>query len=338
MNNLIVGVFKIDEEIVKKILNEFSSNIEFKIISNYEDINNSSLIELPDVLILQNNNESKQLVKNIKIKREGIVMSIFCIDNSLKSGHIFLDIDMAKKCSEECTQNDLEINDLEKIITDIRKNKIKISLRQDILEIENIKFYLQMINFWDSYTKGHCERTQQYVNMLINLIDLDDISKRNISNAALIHDIGKIAVPKYILSSNKRLDEEEYERIKRHSIYSDNFLMNEKYKEIRKLINQHHENYDGSGYPLHLSKDQIEIGAYIISIADSFDAMTTPRGYNKVKTLNEAKEEIIKFSGKQFNPYIVKCFIELMNTHEFINYYNRINDIFKEDKQKIKHQ
>jgi HD-GYP domain-containing protein (c-di-GMP phosphodiesterase class II) len=134
-----------------------------------------------------------------------------------------------------------------------------------------------------------------------------------IQYAGLLHDIGKIEMPKYILNKKEELTEEERNYLRQHPIYSENIL--EPLSGIELLtdyVRHHHERYDGKGYPDGLAGEEISLGARILCVADSFDAMVSERPYSKNMTMEQAFKELEKNAGTQFDPEIVKIFIKVM--------------------------
>ena len=132
----------------------------------------------------------------------------------------------------------------------------------------------------------------------------------SIKTAALLHDIGKIAINDNILNKADRLTREEYEEIKKHpSIGADIISKMDFFKDITIYVRHHHERYDGKGYPDGLVGDDIPIEASILAIADSYDAMTSNRSYRKALTKEEALKEIEVNAGTQFHPLLADVFV-----------------------------
>ena len=132
-----------------------------------------------------------------------------------------------------------------------------------------------------------------------------------ISQAALLHDIGKIGVDLSELNHPGALDKSQRDRFKLHptiavKILEPIMLL----APVIPIIKHHHENYDGTGYPAGLAGETIPLGARILAIADSFDAMTSDRAYRKALSIEKASEELVIFSGKQFDPAIAKIFLD----------------------------
>lgn len=169
----------------------------------------------------------------------------------------------------------------------------------------------------DHYTQGHTERVTYYSSIIaLELKATDNIPKtennliENLRISALLHDIGKIGIPERILNKPGFLDEEERKEINKHPLIGANILGKvDEFHEPILGVKYHHERYDGSGYPEGLKADEIPFIAQIISVADTFDAMTTDRPYRKGLTKEEAIREIEKEKNKQFNPLIADAFI-----------------------------
>ncbi len=170
----------------------------------------------------------------------------------------------------------------------------------------------------DHYTHGHTTRVTNFSLEIAQKINQN--SKRTFDNkflenlhiASLLHDIGKIGVPEYILNKRSSLTVGERNRIKEHPVIGVNILKPIKELEASMLgVRYHHERFDGKGYPEGLKGEQIPLLASIISVADSFDAMTTDRPYRLALIRDEAINEIRKLSGRQFCPKVVETFLEL---------------------------
>lgn len=165
----------------------------------------------------------------------------------------------------------------------------------------------------DPYTAGHSERVGFYATELAVGLGLEKKEVAAVNKAAYLHDIGKIGLPDAVLHKKERLSDEDFAHIKRHMMDGAKILEGLPFfEESVPYILYHHERYDGRGYPHGLSGNMIPRGAQIIAVADSFDAMTTGRGYNKPLMLEEAIGELKKSSGAQLNPVYAAKFIELL--------------------------
>jgi len=137
--------------------------------------------------------------------------------------------------------------------------------------------------------------------------------------ASLLHDIGKIGIKEDILLKPGSLTEEEMKIIRQHPVIGEKILKSiEEIKEILPAIRNHHERWDGKGYPDGLAQQQIELIGRIITVADSFDAMTTDRPYRKKMDYEQAARELVRCSGTQFDPEIVKVFLKELKKEKYI--------------------
>ncbi|MFH0992993.1 MAG: HD domain-containing phosphohydrolase, partial [bacterium] len=156
----------------------------------------------------------------------------------------------------------------------------------------------------------HSERVSDIAVKIATYLGLDDTAIRDIRIAGLMHDIGKIGISEDVLNKTGRLTASEYNEIKKHPEIGYRILStSNEFSDIADCIYEHHEHWDGTGYPTGLKKDEICLPARIIAIADAYDAMTTLRTYRPTKTKAEAFTEIAKFSGTQFDPNIADKFL-----------------------------
>ncbi len=182
--------------------------------------------------------------------------------------------------------------------------------------ITQIKTLIAVINAKDKYTYRHVERVVFYCNQLAEQLALSPEDKRDLIYAAYLHDIGKINIAEEILIKTEPLTTEEWNILKNHPQYAADIIKNNKlFSEIRPIILQHHERYDGAGYPNGLKGESIHYLARLLSVADAFDAMTSLRPYQKTKTYTEALEELARCSGTQFDPEAVQAFTRCLEKH-----------------------
>jgi len=179
------------------------------------------------------------------------------------------------------------------------------------MALDTIHALNEALHAKDAYTGGHTGRVEQYAVKLAKAYGLSVADCELIRTAALLHDIGKIGIPDDILNKPGRLTRDEFNLIQEHSLIGAKILGNVmSLKRVSQIIVQHHERFDGSGYPNQLKGDEILIEASILMVSDSYDAMTTDRPYRKALTNKQAISELIKYSGTQFHPILSKCFIE----------------------------
>jgi len=162
----------------------------------------------------------------------------------------------------------------------------------------------------DPYTAGHSERVTKISVLLGKALKMTDAELQNLEYAALFHDIGKLGIPDHILLKNGKLTDEEFEVIKKHPGIGVNILKEVDFiKDALPIIKHHHEKYGAKGYPDNINGHDIPIGARIIAIADTYDAMTTDRHYRKGFSPEAAVEEIVRNKGLQFDGEIVDTFL-----------------------------
>jgi putative nucleotidyltransferase with HDIG domain len=196
--------------------------------------------------------------------------------------------------------------------------KLYLDMRKNYFDTLNV--LVRAIEASDPYTSGHSMRVSAYAEAIAKQVGLPQNKIDLIKSAALLHDIGKIGIDKNILNKVGRLEKEEFEAIKSHPEIGATIIADLSYlSNISDIIRHHHERNDGKGYPDGLSYDKIPLETSILTIADSFDAMTTNRPYRSSLSLEAALQEIKDNGGTQFNPDIVddaiialkKAFFEL---------------------------
>lgn len=209
------------------------------------------------------------------------------------------------------------------------KNRVEVyipildELKKEIEEKDNdlvtsIKTLISIINTKDRYTYGHVERVVVYCRLISDKLGLSDEDKQILIYGAYMHDIGKINVEKEILSKKTPLTIEEWEELKQHPIHGVDIVSSvEALKNVAPLILHHHEKYDGTGYPCRMKGKDIPYLARVLTVVDSFDAMTSNRPYKNKISYEQGLEELRKCSGSQFDPEIVELFIEAIEEKIF---------------------
>ena len=196
-------------------------------------------------------------------------------------------------------------------VADKRREKL------EKLSIQMVQALANTIDAKDSYTNGHSTRVAKYSVMLAKRMGYEDEKLERLYYAALLHDIGKIGVPREIINKTSRLTDEEYEIIKTHPGIGANIL--NEVTELPDIVigaRWHHERYDGKGYPDRLMGIEIPEIARIIGVADSYDAMTSKRSYRDILSQEIVTNELIKGKGTQFDPEITDLMIQLIKEDE----------------------
>lgn len=173
-------------------------------------------------------------------------------------------------------------------------------------KIDFLKALSQSLDARDTYTEGHSLRVAAIAQEIGKSAELKGQELDDLYQAGLMHDIGKIGIANEILRKESSLDASEYEEIKRHANIGADILSHvHLLQRLPPVVRHHHEKYDGTGYPDGLSGERIPYMARILSIADSLDAMTTQRTYNRRKNIEDAVTEIEKMAGTQFDPRLI---------------------------------
>jgi putative nucleotidyltransferase with HDIG domain len=161
----------------------------------------------------------------------------------------------------------------------------------------------------DLETHGHSERVVTYSLRLGREYGLDSARMKALEFGSLLHDIGKIGVPDSILRKPAKLTDDEWVLMRQHPVHGQQILRGIEFLEgAARVVAQHHEKWDGSGYPLGLIADDIDVCARIFSVADAFDAITSDRVYRKGKPYQSAAQELDDWAGRQFDPKVVEAF------------------------------
>lgn len=168
------------------------------------------------------------------------------------------------------------------------------------------------LDYRDNETEGHSQRVVRYSLEIGKVLGLERRNLEVLARGTLLHDIGKIGVPDSILWKPGKLTDEEWVEMRKHVEYGFKMLKSIHFlRDAALIVQHHHERYDGSGYPDRMSGDNIIIGARIFAIADTYDAMTTNRPYRKALTDRDAREEIKRCNGTQFDPKITEAFFQI---------------------------
>jgi diguanylate cyclase (GGDEF)-like protein/PAS domain S-box-containing protein len=176
---------------------------------------------------------------------------------------------------------------------------------------KTIDTVLQNINSKFDQEKIHTERVSQYCYLISSALNLGQKEISEVKIAGLLHDIGKIMIPSDLLNKPGKLTDEEFDIVKRHPETGYQILKSvDEYVAIANYVLHHHERWDGKGYPAGLEGEAIPLQSRIIAIADSYEAMTSRRVYQRTKTVEEAKEELKRCAGSQFDPELVSVFLE----------------------------
>ena len=171
----------------------------------------------------------------------------------------------------------------------------------------------------DAYTSGHSKRVTEYAVAIASNMNMNEDERRHIEYAGYLHDIGKIGISDAILNKESRLDDSEWAVIKKHPAAAIEILNPLTFLPVEKvIIMHHHERYDGTGYPSGLKGEDIPLGARIMAVADSFDAMNSRRSYRPPLSEEKIISELKSAKGTQLDPKIVDVFLDIVKSNTII--------------------
>jgi len=190
----------------------------------------------------------------------------------------------------------------------------KLILRENVERnlVDTITAFVNAIESKDRYLKGHSARVALYATEIARALDLAPETVEVVRRGAMLHDLGKLSIMDTILRKPDRLTAEEFTIIKSHPMVGAKIL-----EPLRFLaretcaVRHHHERWDGTGYPEGLGGEDIPMAARVVTVADVFDAITSTRPYRTALALEEAREEITRGSGSQFDPAVVDAFLRI---------------------------
>lgn len=204
-----------------------------------------------------------------------------------------------------------------------RSRQIQMAQLQKAYE-DSLTALANAIDLRDPYTRGHVERVTDYSLVIATKLGWQERRLEQLRYGAILHDIGKIHITDSTLLKVTRLTQEEWLEIKRHPVTGAVMVKDIPYlTPAVPIIRHHHERWDGSGYPDGLAGEQIPLGARIVAVADSFDAMTTYRVYSKARTLQDGYEEILRCANYQYDPAVVAAFQSVWCEQEIQRIYKK---------------
>ena len=203
-----------------------------------------------------------------------------------------------------------------------------VSKNEELMSNEQmlIESLTKVIELQSQETGGHVRRVAEYTRILCEAWGMDSETTWKVSTAAMMHDVGKLYVPLEVQEKPGRLNDDEYEQMKKHIFYGSQMFENsggDMMEIARNIALQHHERYDGKGY-LGIKGEKIDFYARCVAIADVFDALVSRRPYKKPWTPEEAKQQIISQKGRQFDPELVDIFVAHFD--EFMDVFKKYPD------------
>lgn len=185
------------------------------------------------------------------------------------------------------------------------------------LHLATIESLTMAIDAKDPLTRGHIQRVRMLAEGLARAAGYPEDQMEGLKAAALLHDIGKLAVPEYILNKPGKLSAAEYSKVMVHPVVGADILSNVDFPyEVVPIVKHHHEKYDGTGYPDRLKGKEIPFGARVLAVVDCYDALTTTRPYRKPLTREQSLELMRRERGRMFDPAILDTFLEVIDLLE----------------------
>ena len=206
-------------------------------------------------------------------------------------------------------------------IRELKDRNHLLSLHQQLKrdQINTIAALIKTVEAKDEYTSGHSARVTAVATSIARSMKLSEKKVNIILRSALLHDIGKIGLSDAILLKKEKLSDIEWEVIRTHPLKAMLILGPLKFLKVEKdIILHHHERFDGKGYPSGLKGEEIPLGAAIITIADTFDAMNSTRSYRGTLNKDVVISELKKGAGKQFSPAIIEIFLKVLEDNPSI--------------------
>ncbi len=257
-----------------------------------------------------NEEQFKLLKEASKDIKQSLAFSLVVGDQILAG----VSLDIAKESDLNFRKESIETlkafsNLAESFYTFQRYNKLQGEFQRDII-LSMIKF----LEIHDRYTGGHSEEVALLSQQIARELGLNEDKIKDAYWAGLVHDIGKLLIPKAILNKETKFTQKDYELIKKHPRWAYKLLKESKrLDKIAEYVLYHHERWDGMGYPEGIAGQNIPLISRILTVADSYSAMTSKRAYHKALDQKAAKVELQNNAGEQFDPEIVKVLIEILS-------------------------
>lgn len=200
----------------------------------------------------------------------------------------------------------------------------KIHFRKELLKRQSYETLFNTLRMKDSFTVNHCYNVVFYSALLGEKAGVGEDDMEQLKKAALLHDIGKLAIPDSILLKPGRLTDEEFDVIRQHPVIGYELLKDlPDMQPILPVVRWHHERIDGRGYPDGLSGDSIPLMVRIVSLADAFDAMTSMRVYRKSLPVDEVRKQLLTNANEQFDDNLVRIFLDTIDEYMIMDRFNR---------------
>jgi len=237
----------------------------------------------------------------------------------LNLAHLALTVDRAVEKKRLILENRDYQRNLESMVLERTKQLHKANDDLKKLFMGTIKALAQALEAKDEYTQGHSARVAEESVKIARYLSLSEVEVQDIWLAGYLHDIGKIGIKESVLNKPGKLDPYEWECIQMHPVTAEKILAPiDELADVIKIVRHHHERFDGSGYPDGIKGSQIPLGARILSVADSYDALTSKRSYREALSQRDALAVLEQASGTQFDPVIVRAYLTCTSTETHV--------------------
>lgn len=280
------------------------------LLPGYDLFSARNLVEsIEKQISVMNNRRTDMKLKAITVSA-GISAAPYAAKNVKE---LLENVDLAVYHVKHSGKNGIQVFDT--MFRNANKNIVSTNRAHIYQEYESTIYALTAaIDAKDHYTFSHSTNVAYYATALATALGMNEDMVEIIRQAALLHDVGKIGIPEYVLNKAGKLTDDEYEIIKGHVESSIDIIRHlPSLDYVIPAVIGHHERYDGKGYPRRIAGEDIPLTARILCVADSFDAMTSKRCYKKAFSLNVAREKLLQDAGKQFDPDLVYKFVECLD-------------------------
>jgi len=261
-------------------------------------------------LLITNINEAREFsrVSRLGFTRDSVICAPLTIQDE-----VIGTVTMANKTDESpFNGEDLELLATIAAQASIAIKNARLYENQQETYLNTVQALVSAVEASDAYTRGHSERVKRYSLQLARYLDLPPDSLKRLEQAAILHDIGKIGICEAVLHKKETLSCEDIEILRKHPEIGVRILEPISFLgEVRNIIHQHHERYDGTGYPQGLRGQELLLESRILAVADTYDAMTTDRPYRQALSHEVTIREIRDNSGSQFDPEVAQAFIHM---------------------------
>jgi putative nucleotidyltransferase with HDIG domain len=312
------AVFLVDDEtgelIFEAAMGEKADEIEQRRLPRGQGIA-GWVVEHGEPLLVPHTAEDSRWYPGVDAESGFRTRSILCVPLQSKGRTMGALEVLNKQAGEQFDADDLRLCSAMASQVVVALENARLVQRMETAFLSTVESLASALEFRDTETEGHSRRVRDLAVVIGRKVNLTDEDLLHLGHGALLHDIGKIAVPDAILRKPGELTEEEYGQMRRHCTLGWQIVSRVEFlRRAGEIVHAHHEWFDGTGYPRGLAGEEIPLGARVFAVADAFDAMTSNRLYRKARSFTEARDEIRRCAGTQFDPVVVEAFMTLADS------------------------